>query len=131
MDRRLWGGTGGQETPLALVTLVSPRYLYWSDWGSRPHIARGAQDGAPPKPLVTEDVERPQGLALGEGPTAVPKRVPWPVLCPQTCPRVPQTPSRLPHVSLTFQCLYWVPLYVPSPVSPLTPMFPHVPPVTP
>uniref|UniRef100_A0A8U7NQK8 Uncharacterized protein n=1 Tax=Corvus moneduloides TaxID=1196302 RepID=A0A8U7NQK8_CORMO len=41
-------------------------YLYWSDWGSRPHIAQGAQDGAPPKPLVTEDVERPQGLALDQ-----------------------------------------------------------------
>uniref|UniRef100_A0A8C3QRS1 EGF-like domain-containing protein n=1 Tax=Cyanoderma ruficeps TaxID=181631 RepID=A0A8C3QRS1_9PASS len=41
-------------------------YLYWSDWGSRPHIAWGAQDGAPPKPLVTEDVERPQGLALDQ-----------------------------------------------------------------
>ncbi|XP_032939743.1 low-density lipoprotein receptor-like isoform X2 [Catharus ustulatus] len=41
-------------------------YLYWSDWGSRPHIAQGAQDGAPPKLLVTEDMERPQGLALDQ-----------------------------------------------------------------
>ncbi|XP_050167750.1 low-density lipoprotein receptor 2-like, partial [Myiozetetes cayanensis] len=37
-----------------------------TDWGSRPHIARGGQDGTPPVPLVTEGVERPQGLALDQ-----------------------------------------------------------------
>lgn len=78
---------------MALVTLVSPRYLYWSDWGSRPHIAQGAQDGAPPKLLVTEDMERPQGLALGEGPTPVPKRVPRVLPDPQ-CPSDPSVPPR-------------------------------------
>ncbi|KAM4880208.1 low-density lipoprotein receptor-like [Sylvia borin] len=53
-----------QTRPGAVVVDPLNGFLYWSDWGSRPHIARGAQDGAPPEPLVTQDVERPQGLAL-------------------------------------------------------------------
>ncbi|XP_041567749.2 low-density lipoprotein receptor isoform X1 [Taeniopygia guttata] len=50
--------------PWALVVDPPSGFLYWSDWGSRPQITRGAQDGAPPEALVTEGVERPQGLAL-------------------------------------------------------------------
>lgn len=55
-----------QTRPWGVVVDPLNGYLYWSDWGSRPHIAREAQDGAPPEPLVTEDVERPQGLALDQ-----------------------------------------------------------------
>ncbi|XP_068034981.1 low-density lipoprotein receptor [Anomalospiza imberbis] len=52
--------------PWAVVVDPQNGFLYWSDWGSRPQITRGAQDGAPPEALVTEDVERPQGLALDQ-----------------------------------------------------------------
>ncbi|XP_039587476.1 low-density lipoprotein receptor-like, partial [Passer montanus] len=56
-----WGGFGGSPGDGG----APPRFLYWSDWGSRPQITRGAQDGGdPPKALVSDGVERPLGLAL-------------------------------------------------------------------
>lgn len=40
------------------------RFLFWSDWGSRPQIRRANLDGTHVVPIVTDHIMRPHGLAL-------------------------------------------------------------------
>ncbi len=39
-------------------------YLYWSDWGDRPHIGRAALDGSAQSHIVTEDLGWPNALTI-------------------------------------------------------------------
>jgi sugar lactone lactonase YvrE len=40
--------------------------MFWSDWGSHPHIASAGMDGSKQTNVITTGVVRPSGLAVDE-----------------------------------------------------------------
>lgn len=40
------------------------RYMYWSDWGSEPHIGRAGMDGSNAGPLISRRLGWPNALAV-------------------------------------------------------------------
>ena len=40
------------------------RYMFWSDWGETPKIARASMDGSDRKNVITTDIKWPNGLAV-------------------------------------------------------------------
>lgn len=45
------------------VSFVPPRYMYWTEWGGRPRIARAYMDGKATSTLV-DKVGRANGLTI-------------------------------------------------------------------
>ena len=54
----------GLQEPRALAVDPLHGYLYWSDWGDRPHIGRAALDGSGQMLLITEDLGWPNALTI-------------------------------------------------------------------
>lgn len=44
------------QEPRAVVLDPFNRYLYWTDWGDRPHIGKAGMDGSNPKILIKDDL---------------------------------------------------------------------------
>ncbi|KAM9514247.1 low-density lipoprotein receptor-like, partial [Guaruba guarouba] len=61
-SRTLLREEGAKPCGIALDPLQG--FLYWSDWGASAKIARSRLDGSDAAPLVTEDVEWPNGITL-------------------------------------------------------------------
>lgn len=41
------------------------RFMFWSDWGSRPKIEKAGMNGVDRQVLVSEGIEWPNGITLG------------------------------------------------------------------
>ena len=39
-------------------------YMYWTDWGSSPHIGRAGMDGSRPGPLIADRLGWPNALTI-------------------------------------------------------------------
>ncbi|XP_050441147.1 vitellogenin receptor [Adelges cooleyi] len=50
------------DKPRAIAVSPSDGYMYWSDWGEKPMIARSGMDGSQPAPFVTHDIHWPNGI---------------------------------------------------------------------
>lgn len=37
-------------------------FMYWTDWGANPMIARSGMDGSSPQQFVTQDIHWPNGV---------------------------------------------------------------------
>ncbi|XP_030331380.1 low-density lipoprotein receptor-like [Strigops habroptila] len=61
-SRTLLREEGAKPCGIALDPLQG--YMYWTDWGASAKIARSRLDGSDVTPLVTEDVEWPNGITL-------------------------------------------------------------------
>ncbi|XP_062498500.1 low-density lipoprotein receptor-like [Pezoporus occidentalis] len=62
-----WSRTLLQEEgakPCGIAVDPLQGFLYWTDWGASAKIARSRLDGSDAAPLVTEDVEWPNGITL-------------------------------------------------------------------
>jgi sugar lactone lactonase YvrE len=57
---------GQLDKPRALAVYPEKRLLFWSDWGSHPHIASAGMDGSKRTHIITTDVAQPSGLAVDE-----------------------------------------------------------------
>jgi len=42
------------------------RFIYWSDWGDVPKIERANLDGSERTIIVDQDIQWPNGLAIGK-----------------------------------------------------------------
>lgn len=54
-----------------LKTNVS--YMYWTDWGENPMIARSGMDGSLPQKFITHDIHWPNGVHVDY----IGKRIYW------------------------------------------------------
>lgn len=52
------------ENPRALVLNPFQRFMYWSDWGSAPHIGRAGMDGSSPEVIVSGNLGWPNALTI-------------------------------------------------------------------
>ncbi|KAK2588774.1 hypothetical protein KPH14_001654 [Odynerus spinipes] len=52
------------EKPRAIVLSPKSGIMYWSDWGSKPHIAMASMDGKNNVPFVQENIAWPNGLTI-------------------------------------------------------------------
>ncbi|KAG8223526.1 hypothetical protein J437_LFUL002576 [Ladona fulva] len=52
------------DSPRGIVVVPQDGYMYWSDWGQKPMLARAGMDGSDPAPFVVTDITWPNGLAL-------------------------------------------------------------------
>ncbi|XP_067000750.2 vitellogenin receptor [Anabrus simplex] len=55
------------DSPRAIALLIAEGLMFWSDWGSKPMIARAGMDGSSPVPFVSSDIHWPNGIALDQG----------------------------------------------------------------
>lgn len=61
--RRLLISENLQE-PRAIALDPFQRYIYWTDWGDRPHIGRAGMDGSGPKRIVDDGLGWPNALTI-------------------------------------------------------------------
>ena len=54
----------GLEKPRAIVVHPGKGIMFWTDWGSKPSIARADQDGTNRTILVSEGIAWPNGLVI-------------------------------------------------------------------
>ncbi|XP_033636922.1 low-density lipoprotein receptor-related protein 2-like isoform X4 [Asterias rubens] len=52
------------KEPRGIVVDPAEGYMFWTDWGSTPHIGRAGLDGQGVVTIVTEDIIWPNGIAL-------------------------------------------------------------------
>lgn len=52
------------DKPRAIVLDPYQRYLFWTDWGSLPHIGRAGMDGSDAKLIATENMGWPNALTI-------------------------------------------------------------------
>ncbi|KAK4005331.1 hypothetical protein OUZ56_007048 [Daphnia magna] len=58
--------TGQLDKPRAVAVYPEEGMLFWSDWGSQPHIGSAGMDGSQRKNVITTDIVWPNGLVVDE-----------------------------------------------------------------
>ena len=57
---------GQLDKPRAVAVYPEAGLLFWSDWGSQPHIGSSGMDGSKRANIITTDIVWPNGLAVDE-----------------------------------------------------------------
>ncbi|XP_055692338.1 low-density lipoprotein receptor-related protein 1 [Lutzomyia longipalpis] len=52
------------QEPRAIVLDPFNRFLYWTDWGDKPHIGKAGMDGSDPRVIVRDDLGWPNALTI-------------------------------------------------------------------
>ncbi|XP_046386301.1 vitellogenin receptor-like [Ischnura elegans] len=52
------------DSPRGITLIPQQGYVFWTDWGQKPMIARAGMDGSDPVAFVDRDLQWPNGLAL-------------------------------------------------------------------
>ena len=47
-----------------MLRVIVLRYVFWSDWGTKPFIGRVGMDGSQQKYIVTTDIYWPNGVTV-------------------------------------------------------------------
>lgn len=58
--------SGQLDKPRAVAVHPEERLLFWSDWGSHPHIGSAGMDGSKRSNIIDTDIVWPNGLAIDE-----------------------------------------------------------------
>ncbi|XP_071448921.1 vitellogenin receptor [Hetaerina americana] len=52
------------DSPRGIAVIPQRGYVFWTDWGSKPMVARAGMDGSDPIPFVEKNIQWPNGLAV-------------------------------------------------------------------
>lgn len=52
------------KDPRAIALDPFEKFMYWTDWGSNPHIGKAGMDGSNPRIIITEDLGWPNALTI-------------------------------------------------------------------
>ena len=54
------------DKPRGIALHIESRFMFWSDWGSRPHIGSAGMDGSNRRLVISSDVVWPNGLTVDD-----------------------------------------------------------------
>lgn len=54
------------DSPRAIIVDYKSGYMFWTDWGRNPNIARAGMDGTDAKTIITTNLMWPNGVTIDQ-----------------------------------------------------------------